>query len=337
LIARGLRAQLRTGNLLTGQLYIALDFFPDAPKAKVDWTKNPAEVPTVAGSVEDLRVTIGAIVKKLDKIDFEGIGGNLQRTLQSTTKLMQRLDGELAPEARQMMQEARTAIAVAERTIAGVIGDVRDMPWHERFARMIGQYATFDFGSSFFKGQRVVDLVIQNGVPLPILIGIEAHDRMIAHMGTYTGIPATSTVLSVVGAATDLGIRTVAVVNKWTDAMNQSLAAFFARGGVKVVGSTTKSLHPHDFHQISADDHIDLGYLPKDIVIVGAGPAGFYAAEQLLAAGFEVDLLDSLPTPFGLVPLPTKWFIASLYFVRSRSNKSSVLRTRLEPMEANRS
>lgn len=118
LIARGLRAQLRTGNLLTGQLYIALDFFPDAPKAKVDWTKNPAEVPTVAGSVEDLRVTIGAIVKKLDKIDFEGIGGNLQRTLQSTTKLMQRLDGELAPEARQMMQEARTAIAVAERTMA---------------------------------------------------------------------------------------------------------------------------------------------------------------------------------------------------------------------------
>ena len=36
-------------------------------------------------------------------------------------------------------------------------------------------------------------------------------------------------------------------------------------------------------------------------VIVGAGPSGFYAADQLLAAGFEVDLLDSLPTPFGLV------------------------------------
>jgi ferredoxin--NADP+ reductase len=36
-------------------------------------------------------------------------------------------------------------------------------------------------------------------------------------------------------------------------------------------------------------------------VIVGAGPAGFYAAEQLLKQGFEVDLLDALPTPFGLV------------------------------------
>ena len=34
---------------------------------------------------------------------------------------------------------------------------------------------------------------------------------------------------------------------------------------------------------------------------MGAGPAGFYSAEQLLNAGFEVDLYDRLPTPFGLV------------------------------------
>jgi ferredoxin/flavodoxin---NADP+ reductase len=36
-------------------------------------------------------------------------------------------------------------------------------------------------------------------------------------------------------------------------------------------------------------------------VVVGAGPAGFYATDQLLGAGFEVDLIDALPTPFGLV------------------------------------
>jgi ferredoxin--NADP+ reductase len=35
--------------------------------------------------------------------------------------------------------------------------------------------------------------------------------------------------------------------------------------------------------------------------IVGAGPSGFYAADQLLKAGFEVDMFDVLPTPFGLV------------------------------------
>ena len=37
------------------------------------------------------------------------------------------------------------------------------------------------------------------------------------------------------------------------------------------------------------------------IAVIGAGPAGFYASDKLLGAGFEVDLLDALPTPFGLV------------------------------------
>src|SRR5437763_3567185 len=37
------------------------------------------------------------------------------------------------------------------------------------------------------------------------------------------------------------------------------------------------------------------------VAVVGAGPAGFYACEDLLKRGFEVDLYDVLPTPFGLV------------------------------------
>ena len=39
----------------------------------------------------------------------------------------------------------------------------------------------------------------------------------------------------------------------------------------------------------------------RRVAIVGAGPSGFYAADQLLGQGFEVDLIDLLPTPFGLV------------------------------------
>jgi ferredoxin--NADP+ reductase len=43
---------------------------------------------------------------------------------------------------------------------------------------------------------------------------------------------------------------------------------------------------------------------PLRVAIVGSGPAGFYASEQLLRAedvAVEVDLYDRLPTPFGLV------------------------------------
>jgi ferredoxin--NADP+ reductase len=39
----------------------------------------------------------------------------------------------------------------------------------------------------------------------------------------------------------------------------------------------------------------------RRVAVVGAGPSGFYTAEQLLARGFEVDLVDLLPTPYGLV------------------------------------
>src|SRR5437764_9361586 len=38
------------------------------------------------------------------------------------------------------------------------------------------------------------------------------------------------------------------------------------------------------------------------VAVVGSGPAGFFTCEELLRSdGFEVDLYDALPTPFGLV------------------------------------
>jgi ferredoxin--NADP+ reductase len=35
--------------------------------------------------------------------------------------------------------------------------------------------------------------------------------------------------------------------------------------------------------------------------VIGAGPSGFYAADQLLKEGIAVDVYDALPTPYGLV------------------------------------
>jgi paraquat-inducible protein B len=71
LVARGLRGQLRTGNLLTGQLYVALDFFPNAAPAKLDMTADVPEVPTVPNSLDELQTQIASIARKLDKVPFE--------------------------------------------------------------------------------------------------------------------------------------------------------------------------------------------------------------------------------------------------------------------------
>jgi maleate cis-trans isomerase len=108
--------------------------------------------------------------------------------------------------------------------------------------------------------ERGIDLVMQNGVPLPILIGLAAHDRMVAHMTHYTGKPATSTVLSVVHAARDMGIRKLALANKWSHAMNETLGQFFAREGVQVCGAATRELSPAEFQKIKTADNLQLAY-----------------------------------------------------------------------------
>src|SRR5262245_63075966 len=82
--------------------------------------------------------------------------------------------------------------------------------------------------------ERGVSLVVQSGTPLPTLIGVTAHDRMIEFMAKHAGVKASSTVLAVCRAARYLGIRKMALVNKWSDAMNKVLGEFLAREGVAV-------------------------------------------------------------------------------------------------------
>jgi paraquat-inducible protein B len=107
LVARGLRGQLRTGNLLTGQLYVALDFFPNAAPAKLDMTAEVPEVPTVPNSLDELQTQISSIARKLDKVPFEDIGKNLRDTLKSVDLLIKKLDGQVVPEMTGTLAEAR--------------------------------------------------------------------------------------------------------------------------------------------------------------------------------------------------------------------------------------
>jgi paraquat-inducible protein B len=81
LIARGLRAQLRSGSMLTGAMYVALDFFPDAAPVTIDWSENPVRIPVVPGEFEAIEASITRIIKKLDKVPVEAIGNDLAKAL----------------------------------------------------------------------------------------------------------------------------------------------------------------------------------------------------------------------------------------------------------------
>ena len=117
LVERGMRAQLRTASLLTGQLYVALDFFPDAPRAKLDLAHSPPELPTTASTLEDLQTTLLNLANKLERVPLEQMAADFTRTLQSVDALAKRLDTELAPEARATLAEMRKTLSEATKTM----------------------------------------------------------------------------------------------------------------------------------------------------------------------------------------------------------------------------
>jgi len=125
LTEKGLRAQLRNGNLLTGSVYVALDFFPKAPPAKINMDKNPIELPTVANSLDEIQSQVQEIASKLNKVPYEQIAGDLRttlaalnKTLASTEQAVTRINTDVTPELTAAMKDVRKTVNSAERTLA---------------------------------------------------------------------------------------------------------------------------------------------------------------------------------------------------------------------------
>ncbi len=108
--------------------------------------------------------------------------------------------------------------------------------------------------------ERGVDIVVQGGVPLPLLIGREGLARVLERIERAAGVPATSTVLCVVQAGSALGIKRIAVANKWSEGMNRTLAEFFQAEGISVVGATTRAMAPAEFQRMASGDSLMLAY-----------------------------------------------------------------------------
>jgi maleate cis-trans isomerase len=107
---------------------------------------------------------------------------------------------------------------------------------------------------------RRVDIVLQAGLPVPLLIGVSAHDDLMGHIAEYTGRPAVSQMHNVVAAMKRLAIGNVLVVNRWNDGLNASLARFLARDGIKVAGVSNRILSPEKTSKMAGGDTAHLAY-----------------------------------------------------------------------------
>ena len=82
LIKRGMRAQLQTGNILTGQLFVSIIFDNDSTVKLPENAALPLLIPTIV--TEDfghMQKQITSILKKLDKIPYEEIGNEVKDSL----------------------------------------------------------------------------------------------------------------------------------------------------------------------------------------------------------------------------------------------------------------
>jgi paraquat-inducible protein B len=91
LVARGLRAQLKTGSFLTGQCYVDMDFHPNADNQRIIWGGPHPNFPTIQTTSEEVLSVIKNIANKMEDFPIQQIGEDLQGIIKNLKKLTQQL------------------------------------------------------------------------------------------------------------------------------------------------------------------------------------------------------------------------------------------------------
>jgi paraquat-inducible protein B len=117
LIEQGFRAQLRSASLLTGQLYVALDFFPRAAKVRSLPELTPMPLPTIPGNLEQVQNSIISVAHKLDELPLDKIAQDLDATLVSLNSFLGNADHIVLPEAKSTLSQARGTLLEAQHAL----------------------------------------------------------------------------------------------------------------------------------------------------------------------------------------------------------------------------
>ena len=113
LVASGLRAQMRSANLLTGQLLIALDFLPGAPPAEAGQEGEAMVLPTQGGGLDDLTTSLSGIADKINALPLDSIAKDLGGALRSVAGTMD--------EAQGLVRQASQGLGPAMRELPGAL------------------------------------------------------------------------------------------------------------------------------------------------------------------------------------------------------------------------
>jgi len=126
LVAQGMRAQLKTGNLLTGKLIVDMDIYEKAKPVAIDYSGTYPVMPTVPTSLEEISSRVATILDKLDQFPIDRIGKNMDATLEGlqltvtqTQKTLLALEKTLNTDSplQQEMQQTLEELSGAARSL----------------------------------------------------------------------------------------------------------------------------------------------------------------------------------------------------------------------------
>jgi len=136
MVEHGLRAQLKSTSLITGQLMVSFDFYPNAPAATVDMSGPYPKLPTVPNELENITRSINDALDKVAKLPLDAVVEDVRGILKSTQGLvgspelkdsvvalhrtLSRLDTDSGPilqSLRQALESANGAVRRADTTL----------------------------------------------------------------------------------------------------------------------------------------------------------------------------------------------------------------------------
>jgi paraquat-inducible protein B len=126
LVAQGMRAQLKTGNLLTGKLIVDMDIYEKVKPAEIDYSGTYPVMPTVPTSLEEISSRVATILDKLDQFPIDRIGKNMDATLEGlqltvaqTQKTLAALERTLSTDSplQQQLQGTLEELSGAARSL----------------------------------------------------------------------------------------------------------------------------------------------------------------------------------------------------------------------------
>jgi paraquat-inducible protein B len=135
LVQRGLRAQLETQSLVTGQLIVQLGFHPDTPVRLVGGDPGVIELPTIPTTLQQAQAVAQNILEKLQELPLDQLFAHLMQTMQGVNRLVN------APETADLMRSLtamQTEILQLVRQIdAGVVPLLSEMRTTSAAARIL--------------------------------------------------------------------------------------------------------------------------------------------------------------------------------------------------------